>query len=101
MTTENLTQLRFKDCLNFCNGFLDDVRKASPEEIINAFFELALANVNYGCKPETDKETRQVLAVYQADCALRIAKIDVTEKVRKAEASKVDTYEDESFNTIQ
>ncbi len=94
MNSDDPTKLRIEDCLNFCNIFMSDIKAASHEEIINTIFELALINVHYGCLPDTDLETRQVLAVYQADQALRKAKNNLCELISKGERKSIATIEE-------
>ncbi len=70
MSENNLKQLRVSECLDFANGLINRVKNASNDEIFNALCHLAVINVAYGCTPGADRETRQVLAIYQIEVAL-------------------------------
>ena len=92
-------KLKIAECLNLANSFLNRVETATHDEIINAFFQLALNCVHATCKPETDLETRQVLSIYEADLALRSTQLDlidmIIEKAAAAEEEAAEAIKDE------
>lgn len=71
-----LKKLRLRDYQNFSTTVIAKVKKVDPDTFIDALFHLALLGVYATCAPETDAETRQVLALYQVEEAIDNPKVN-------------------------
>ncbi len=72
-----MQKLKISESLLFAESVIDRANKSTDNELLNALFHLALYGVYATCDPETDLETRRVLALYQVEEALTECVVDV------------------------
>lgn len=85
----NLKSLKISECQNFADSVIEKAKNINHDEFLDALFHLALYGVYAMCTPDTDIETRRVLALYQVQEAINNPKVDAA-KIFKLEKEQTE-----------